>query len=482
VAFIFYDYETSGINKVFDQIYQFAAIRTDDQLNVISDPLVLYCKPRIDVIPNPEAILITGLDMDEVLKIGLTEYEFARSINDFFTDVQGQTICGYNSLEFDDEFTRFLFYRNLIDPYEWHWKDDNKRLDIYSLTLSTYVLRPDGIRWIDESEDSEVNFKLTTLSKINKIEHEHAHDALSDVYATLEFTKLIKDKQSKLFNYFQKFNDKYFVRNLITQSTEILINISRYYGYQNNYTLPIVNLGQHPLYSDRYVFFNLKCDPNRIRNIDNEEIERLMYSKKEDLEEGDLERPFIVISESKNPPIYKLNVLDNKGMDRCKIDQNLIVDRYKFISDNKDHFRKVVEGFFDEKGDDSDLLFDVDGKLYGGGFISSSDKNIMTHLNPDNLDDWSKYRFQVHDNRLKKIINRVLARNYPEKLTNDMKEKWNRYVKERLTDNQKRYGLSIHDFNSRINELLEEYKDSEESANKLKTLHKFVTNNYKVLK
>ena len=203
-----------------------------------------------------------------------------------------------------------------------------------------------------------------------------------------------------------------------------------------------------------------------------------MYSKKEDLEDEDLERPFIIISETKNPPIYKLNVLGDKGMDRCNIDQNQIIDRKKIILENKDHYQTIARDFYGVEDEDSDLMSDVDGELYTGGFFSDSDKNIVSNLNVDNLDDWSKYRDQVQNIRLKKLINRVLARNFPEKLTIDQKEKWIQYVNTRLTDNECKYGLSINKFDQKLKELLTDNDSSHEIKKILIKLNEFVKEFY----
>ena len=56
-------------------------------------------------------------------------------------------VTGFNNIRFDDEFTRFGFYRLLLDPYTREWQHGNSRWDIIDLVRATGALRRDGIEW-----------------------------------------------------------------------------------------------------------------------------------------------------------------------------------------------------------------------------------------------------------------------------------------------------------------------------------------------
>ena len=75
-----HDYETWGEVPAKDRPSQFAGIRTDEDLNVIGAPLVTYCKPTDDVLPKPEACLVTGITPQKALAEGLSEPEFILSL------------------------------------------------------------------------------------------------------------------------------------------------------------------------------------------------------------------------------------------------------------------------------------------------------------------------------------------------------------------------------------------------------------------
>ena len=201
-----HDYETFGVNPRWDRPAQFAGIRTDEDLNEIGEPMELFCKPVRDILPDPVSCLITGITPQIAEAKGIFEPEFIARINAEFS-VPGTCGVGYNSLRFDDEVTRHTLYRNFYDPYVREWRDGNSRWDIIDLSRMTYALRPAGIEW-PRHEDGRVSFKLEQLAAANGLGHESAHDALSDVRATIEWARLLKEKQPRLFGWLYKLRDK----------------------------------------------------------------------------------------------------------------------------------------------------------------------------------------------------------------------------------------------------------------------------------
>jgi len=198
-TFLWHDYETFGAQPRRDRPAQFAAIRTDAGLNEIGDPLVLYCQPALDALPDPESCLITGITPQECAAKGVPEHVFADRIVQALGE-PGTIGVGYNSIRFDDEVTRFLFWRNLIDPYAREWQNDCGRWDLLDVARCAHALRPDGIEW-PLGDDGLPSFKLEKLTAANGLVHEHAHDALSDVQATLALARLIQSKQPRLFDF-----------------------------------------------------------------------------------------------------------------------------------------------------------------------------------------------------------------------------------------------------------------------------------------
>ena len=175
-TFLWHDYETFGAMARRDRPAQFAAIRTDAALNEIGDPIMLYCQPANDFLPDPQSCLITGITPQQCLEWGVPEHQFANTIERAFAQ-PGTIGVGYNTIRFDDEITRFMFWRNLIDPYAREWQNGCGRWDLLDVVRMTYALRPDGIVW-PTKEDGKPSFKLEHLAKANGLLHEAAHDAL----------------------------------------------------------------------------------------------------------------------------------------------------------------------------------------------------------------------------------------------------------------------------------------------------------------
>ena len=194
-----YDYETFGTDPRFDRLAQFAGLRTDEELNIIDQPLTLYCKPADDMLPDPAACMVTGITPQKALAEGLIEADFIAAVHAEFAK-PGTCVAGYNNIRFDDEFTRFTLYRNFYNAYSHEWQNGNSRWDIIDMVRLTRALRPEGIEWPVDDEGRPSN-RLELLTTANGISHEAAHDAMSDVYATIAVARLIRDRQPRLYDY-----------------------------------------------------------------------------------------------------------------------------------------------------------------------------------------------------------------------------------------------------------------------------------------
>ena len=198
-TFLWHDYETFGLNTRRDRPAQFAGIRTDAELNEIGEPLMIYCQPANDYLPDPESCVLTGITPQHCLQHGVPEHAFAAQIEQVLAQ-PGTIGVGYNTIRFDDEVTRHLFWRNLIDPYGREWQNECGRWDLLDVVRMAYALRPDGIVW-PVKEDGKPSFKLEDLARANGLLHETAHDALSDVRATIALARLVRTAQPKLFDF-----------------------------------------------------------------------------------------------------------------------------------------------------------------------------------------------------------------------------------------------------------------------------------------
>ena len=178
-TFLWHDYETFGVNTRSARPAQFAAVRTDADLNQVGEPIMLYCQPANDFLPDPQSCLITGITPQVFMEKGMPEYQFAAHIEQALA-APGTVGVGYNTIRFDDEITRFMFWRNLIDPYAREWQNDCGRWDILDVVRMAYALRPEGITWPtkpderrpDDATALRPSFKLEDLARANGLLHE----------------------------------------------------------------------------------------------------------------------------------------------------------------------------------------------------------------------------------------------------------------------------------------------------------------------
>lgn len=424
-----YDYETFGINPVYDRISQFAGIRTDENLNIIGKPLNLYCKPANDMLPNPEACLITGITPQIALDKGIPETEFIKQILHEFSEPK-TCVTGYNNIRFDDEFTRYTLYRNLLDPYAREWMNGNSRWDIIDMVRLTRALRPQGIHWPTHS-DGRPSIKLEDLTVANNIIHDAAHDALSDVYATIAVAKLIKDKQPKLYDYAYQNRSKHKIGTMLNMQTQApVLHISGMYPTEFGNTAIVAPVALHPTNKNGVVVFDLRYDPKLLSDLSAEEINERLFTPTQELQEGVERIPLKTVHLNKCPIIAPIKTLDKKSAERFQIDIPTCLDHHKLIKKMPDLYKKIQKALsitqFEEKTDPDTLL-------YGGAFFGSADKNKMETIHAMTPEQLAKLTPVFSDSRLPEMLFRYRARNYPESLSDQEKTDWNKYRTDRLT-------------------------------------------------
>ncbi|SEP74295.1 exodeoxyribonuclease I [Basfia succiniciproducens] len=428
-SFFIYDFESFGVNPADDRPAQFAGIRTDKDFNIISDPVMFYCKQTNDYLPAPEAVMVTGITPQECNEKGISEPEFAARILAEFSQ-PNTCIMGFNNIRYDDEMTRYTFYRNFIDPYEYSWKNGNSRWDLLDLVRACYALRPEGINW-PLDEEGMPSFRLEKLTKANGIEHENAHDAMADVYATIAMAKLIKEKQPKLFQFFFENRGKKEIEKWIdTAEMTPLVHVSGMLGnYRGNCTW-IAPLAWHPINQNAVIACDLAQNIDDLLNKSAVELRENLYTKKTELEnDGVLPVPLKLVHINKCPIIAPAKTLLPENAQRLGIDRQFCLDNLKKLQKSLDIRDKVIEVFNEEKKfDDSD---NVETELYSG-FFSKADKNnmaILRTLEPEKLADSG---LQFEDKRIPDLLFHYRARHFYKTLNRGEQIKWQKYRRQKL--------------------------------------------------
>jgi exodeoxyribonuclease-1 len=426
-----YDLETSGISPRDDRIMQFAGQRTTLALEPVGEPVNILVRLGDDILPQPEAVLLTGITPQQTLADGVTEVEFLRLFHEQVA-IPGTIFVGFNTVRFDDEFMRFTQYRNFYDPYEWQWKDSRGRWDLLDVVRMTRALRPDGMKW--PTVDGKPGNRLEMLTKANNIPHEGAHDALADVIASIEVAKLIRGSQPKLFDWLLKMRDKSQVKALV-EADEPFVYTSGKYGNDTEKTTVVIRIAVHPKKQGALVY-DLRFDPTPFLDMTPKQLaERWRWTRDED---APARLPIKTMQFNRCPAIAPLSVLDAASQKRIDIDLDAIRKNQKVLQQHTSFTTNVLAALqlLDAEQDKRQkaTTADVDTQLYQG-FYDQHDSNLLAvvraaepqELTPDLGESF-------HDLRLKTLFVRYKARNYPAHLTDEERAAWEAHRHHALMD------------------------------------------------
>jgi exodeoxyribonuclease-1 len=437
-----HDYETFGIDPKYDRPSQFAGIRTDEDLNIIGESLMIYCKQANDSLPHPQACLITGITPQEANEKGMPEAEFIKLIHAEFAEPNTCGV-GYNSLRFDDEFTRFTLYRNFYDAYAREWQNGNSRWDVIDMARLTRALRPEGINWPDR-EDGKPSFRLEALTAANGIEHEGAHDALVDVKATIALAKLIKTAQPKLYDFVYQHRQKNTVAPLLNLNERTpVIHVSRMYPSEFCGTALVVPIAQDPTNNNGIIVYDLRHDPSDLIELDADTLRERLFTSFKDLPEG-VSRPALkTLHINKCPVVVPESTLNAAAAERLQIDKAMHYKHLQQLNAAGDLTAKINAIFTKPDYEAND---DPDAGLYSGGFFSANDKRKMELVRTANADALRVMPIPFEDARLPEMLFRYRARNWPKSLSADEQEQWQQYRQQRLTDESNGKILTLDKF------------------------------------
>lgn len=424
-SFFFYDLETSGINPRSARIMQFAGQRTDMNLQPIGEPVNVLIRLSPDVVPEPDAILITGITPQQTLQDGISEADFAKQfMNEIATP--GTIFTGFNSVRFDDEFMRFFLYRNFYDAYEWQWKENRSRWDVLDLVRITRALRPEGITWPFDSSGKPSN-RLELLTSVNKIEHTHAHDALSDVHATIAVTRLIAQKQPKLFSYVLGIRNKKNVAEVV-DAGQPFVYTSGAYPSEFEKTALVLSIGSHPKRPGALVY-DLRHDPEQYFAMTPEQLAEKWRYKRDSTEDR---LPIKTLRYNCCPAVAPLSVLDSASQKRLQIDVSqaqVNADKLRRNTQFISSVQKALELI--ENYEQTSAVVDpytVDSQLYNG-FFASNDSIVCRAVVAAKPDEIMSVAEGFSDERLQHLAPLYKARNYERDLSDEERMEWEKFRK-----------------------------------------------------
>lgn len=430
MTYYFYDLETTGFDSRYGRVMQFAGQRTNDKFEHIGKPLKVLIKLSEEVLPSPEAVLVTGITPQKTIEEGYTEAQFLQRFNK--QALQPDTVVvGYNSIRFDDEFMRFMLYRNFYDAYEWQWKDRRSRWDLLDVGRMMRALRPEGVKWPVDKEGNPTN-RLELMTKENKIEHGDAHDALSDVHATIELAKLFHDAQPKLFNYLLGLRSKNEVAKLVDpDEPQPFVYSSGRYQAEFEKTTVAIPIAVHPHIPGQVLVYDLRRNPSEIADMTIDDMLANLKTRYNDRPEDFQKLPIKVLATNKCPAIAPLGVLDEKSWQRIGLSLETVTKHMALLKKHE-NIAKMALGTWEEYGKPRKSETDVEGQLYEG-FLNDKDRSMLVDVRRKSEDELADYHPSFVDERLPELLLRYKARNYPRSLSDKEKDIWKDYVAKRLT-------------------------------------------------
>jgi len=428
-SFYFYDLETSGFDPKEARIMQFAGRRTSMELQDIGQPDNYYIKITDDVLPNPEAILISGITPQRTIDEGLTEVEFLRVFYKKIA-VPNTIFVGFNTIRFDDEFMCYMMYRNFYDPYEWQWQESRSRWDLLDVVRMTRALRPDGINWPSDDAGISTN-RLELLASLNNLEHTNAHDALSDVEATIALARLVSSKQPKLFSYLLSMREKKKVATFVVGGQPFVYTSGRLASEFEKTTVACV-LTDEPD-KQGVLVFDLRYDPSLFKDFNPSELVEALRRKRDD---PGPRLPVKRLRFNRCPAIAPLSVLDEASQQRLKLSPKDFMKNYAKFQEIKPilaksvlQAMKTIENEREAKFVKSNMY--VDSKLYEG-FFSDRDKVDMKSVRQADDELLKSMKPDFQDERLQKLFPLYKARNFPDTLDDGERLEWDQFRQQKL--------------------------------------------------
>jgi exodeoxyribonuclease I len=430
ITLLFYDLETSGFSPKDARIMQFAGQRTDLGLNPIGEPYNFLIRMTDDTLPEPDAVLITGITPQKTIADGISEAEFLKIFHDEIA-LAGTIFVGFNTVRFDDEFMRYLHYRNFYDPYEWQWQDKRSKWDLLDVVRMTRALRPEGIKWPFDAKGNPAN-RLEYLTQVNELTHDNAHDALGDVRATIELARLIYKNQPDLFKFLLKMRKKDNIARLVA-SGEAFVYTSGKYASEFEKTTVAAMVCEHPKQSGGALVFDLRYDPTPFLKLEPGPLAEAWRKRKDD---PGPRLPVKTLKYNRCPAVAPLNVLDEASQQRLKLNPKTYMANLKKLNKIKQelcHNLNLALEIMDKK-QQAKLLEDeteVDAQLYDG-FFDKEDQQSMRAVRTASVDELAAIKPLFYDSRLGALLPLYKARNYPKAMNDDERQMWERFKERKL--------------------------------------------------
>lgn len=417
-TYLFYDVETTSLSPYFGQILQFAAIRTDLELNEL-ERHEIRIKLNKDTLPSPGAMLTHKMSISD-MHVGESEYDGIRKIH-ALVNQPGTISGGYNTLAFDDKFLRFSFYRNLLDPYTHQWQNDCGRFDIYPMVIYFYLSSKNNVlTW--PLEDGAPSLKLENINALNQLAQGTAHTAMVDVEVTLALAKRLyahhqhwdyamksfakrTDPITKL-GYEAHQGHKY----EINQTAIILLSKL---GSKELFHAPVLCLGYHELYKNQTIWL-------RLDKVNFSTLDFTPTQVKELMMDG------CILNKKIADRGLILPLMDRTTSNLSPSRKELFQSNQVWLSKNE-HIIHSIQKHFTTTCYPVIENIDVDAALYTG-FIDNNETQACYQFHQTTNQDKAIVIEKFKDPRLKQIAIRIMGRHFEAHLPDQYQTRFSNYL------------------------------------------------------
>ena len=397
ISYLFYDIETTGLNKAFDQVLEFAAIRTDQQFNELERHTIAV-NLRPDVIPSPGAILTNRIAASDPTR-GICEYEATVKIHQLM-NLPGTISIGYNTLGFDDEFLRFSFHRNLLPPYTHQFKNGCRRMDLFPMAVLYWLYKRDVLTW--PQIEGKPSLKLEHIGAANQMTSGQAHEAMVDVAMTVELARRFY-RENKMWQYlegyFDKETDAHRMRDLPIAfrsgagDHHQALMVSGEFGPGQNYQVPVISIGTSIPYPNQTLW--LRMDLPQLCRTNADSIAETSWIIRKRIGE-----PGILL-----PPQERY--WNRIGQERNDVFEKNIA----WLQENPDLFQEIIS-YYREFSYPFIPNLDPDAALYQTGFYSRADENLCRVFHEAPEDKKPAILAQFANPVPRALAERILFRNH----------------------------------------------------------------------
>lgn len=416
MAFVFYDTETTGTDTMFDQVLQFAAILTNDDL-VEVERFEIRSRLLPHVIASPGAMNVTGVTAKQLQDPSYpSHYEMVCQIHSKLTEWEPAQFIGHNSIDFDEVLLRSAFYKCLLPIYLTN-TNGNSRLDSLKILRSASLYEESGIVYPLNAKGNP-SFKLDQLAPANGFNHANAHEAMSDVEATIFMFRKMRDEAPETWSRYMRFSQKGAVFDFC--DSEPVIGLTEFY-FGKPYTYLLHQIGVHPVDKNSILAVDLNLDPDMLSDCSDIELSGYMSRSPKAVRKIKANAIPGIIDGDEAHPYSKLSDMSF----------DLVEARAERLANDPDLKQRLLNCYIDSLPEYG-ISPHVEENLYSGNFPSNEDRQRMVEFHEVDWKDRYEIVCQIQDERFRRLGEWLIYCEAPNFLSNERQEFWQRFTSDRL--------------------------------------------------